>query len=247
MNGARTLLLLLIWGVLGAGCAYRPWAGDLKPLDEGQQPLKGMVVEDDGTVTFTEKRLEISLRPLTDDELNRQFSASSQKGNRSTNPFTFGNGKFYRTGETPQRFTVFKLVVKNYEYPKVRVAGDMVVQSRNGRKYYALSLAQLEAYYRSYAVAYRGNEYQEYKERRAILQRTLFPLEDIFSGQVKEGFVVFEPLADDVADITTTVKDIVTRFDFQGNALESTDVSYRFRRDLGRLYPDGRKEIAGKD
>lgn len=247
MNRTRTLLPFLIWGALGAGCAYRPWAGDLKPLDESHQPLQGMAVADDGTVSFAQRRLEISLRPLTDEELNRQFSTSSQSGPHSTNPFTFGNSKYYRTGETPQRFTVFKLVVKNYEYPKVRLAGQMVLESRNGRKYYALSLEQLYAYYRTYAIGYRGNEYMEYKERRAILQRTMFSLEDIFSGQEKEGLVVFEPLADDVDAITATIKNIVTRFDYQGNAVENIEASYRFRRDLGRIYPDGRKEVTSKD
>lgn len=246
MNSARVLLPLLIWGALGAGCAYRPWAGDLKPLDEAQQPVKGMAVEDDGTVVFTQGRLEVRLRPLTDEELNRQFSIYSQSGPHSVNPYTFGDSKYYRTGETPRRFTVFKLTVKNYEYPKVRLAGDMVIQSQNGRKYYALKLEQLYAYYRTYAIGYRGKEYNEYKERRSLLQRTVFSLEDIFSGQEKEGFVVFEPLADDVEDITVTLKDIVIRFDYQGSPVERLEASYRFRRDLGRIYPDGRTEVPSK-
>lgn len=243
MKRTGILLCLLLWG---PGCAYRPWAGDLKPLEESQQPVQGVAVEDDGTVIFAKGRLEISLRPLTDEELNRQFSASSHSGPRSTNPYTFGNSQYYRTGETPRRFTVFRLAVKNYEYPKVRLAGEVVLESRNGRKYYALNLEQLGVYYRSYAIGYRGNEYLEYKERRSLLQRTMFPQEDIFSGQESEGFVVFEPLADDVEDIIVTIEDIVIRFDYRGSPVESLEASYRFRRDIGRVYPDGRTEVISK-
>lgn len=239
------LLCFLISAPSWSGCAYRPWAGDLKPLEE--QPLQGMAVADDGTVSFSKERLEISLRPLSDEELNRQFSSSSESGPRSTNPYTFGNSQYYRTRETPRRFTVFRLTVKNYEYPKVRLAGEVVAESRNGRKYYALDLAQLDAYYRSYVIGYRGNEYKEYKERRDILQRTMLPREDIFSGQEKEGFIVFEPLADDVEDITLTIKDIVIRFDYRGSPVEGLEASYRFRRDIGRIYPDGRTEMTSKE
>jgi plastocyanin len=43
---------------------------------------------------------------MTDEELNRQFSAMSQGGARSTNPYTFGDSKVFRTDETPQRLLV---------------------------------------------------------------------------------------------------------------------------------------------
>lgn len=241
----RASALLIFLGAFLSACAYRPYAADVEPLDEQQQD-QGVTVADDGTVTYTQGRLEVRLRPMSDDELNRQFASYSQSGARSTNPYTFGNSEYFTTGETPRRFTVFKLSVKNYEYPKVRVAGDIVLESANGRKYYALTLQQLDTYYRIYAQGYRGNEYTEYKDRRDIFKRTAFPREDIFSGQEVEGYVLFKPLADDVEEIVVQIQDIVVRFDYRGEPVESTGAIFRFRRDIGRIFPDGTIELTSR-
>ena len=245
MYRAHQALAALSVAALLSACAYRPYAGAFEPFDEDQQLVAGMAVADDGSVTFAQGRLEIRLRPLTDEELNRQFAAYSQRGPRSVNPYTFGNSEMFSTGETPRRFTVFRLTVKNYEYPKVRVRGEMSIASDNGRWYYALTLSQLDTYYRAYVMGYRGNEYGEYKERRAILQRTIYPDKEIFSGQEAEGYVVFPALADDVSAITVSVPDIVIRYDYRGDPVESIAAAYRFRRDIGRRYPDGRVEWIG--
>ena len=243
MVRASTLLIFL--GAFLSSCAYRPYAGNIKPLPEsGQAP--GMTVADDGTVTFVQGRLEIGLRPMSDEELNRQFASYSQSGPHSTNPYTYGNTRFFMTGDTPHRFTVFRLTVKNYEYPKVRLAGDIVLESANGRKYYALTPQQLDTYYRIYAQGYRGNEYFEYKERRDILRRNAFPEEDIFSGQEEDGYIVFKPLDDDVESMTVRIEDIVVRFDYRGEPVETIEAVFRFRRDIGRIYPDGRIELSSR-
>lgn len=242
----RASIAIIFLGALLSACAYRPYAGDVKPLGEGEQAA-GVTVADDGTVTYTQGRLDIRLRPMSDEELNRQFAGNSQQGARSTNPYTFGNSEYFATGETPRRFTVFRLSVKNYEYPKVRMAGDMVLKSTNGRKYYTLTLQQLDTYYRIYAQGYRGNEYFDYKQRRDIIKRTGFlKEEDIFSGQEVEGYIIFEPLADDVESISVTIDDIVVRFDYRGEPVESIGATFLFERDIGRLYPDGRIELTSQ-
>jgi len=242
----RASIAIIFLVALLSSCAYRPYAGDVRPLGEEQQ-ASGVTVADDGTVTHTQGRLEIRLRPMSDEELNRQFVGNSQQGARSTNPYTFGNSEYFMTGETPRRFTVFKLSVKNYEYPKVQVAGDIVLESANGRKFYALTLEQLDAYYRIYAQGYRGNEYFDYKRRRDIIKRTSFPKKDvIFSGQEAEGYIVFKPLLDDVQKITATIDDIVVRFDYRGEPMESIGATFLFERDIGRSYPDGRIELTSQ-
>ena len=76
-----TKCLISLIGVLlfFQGCAYRYYAEDFKPKSEQEQgPNK--TVADDGTVSFKQARLGISLRPMTDAELNRQFSAYSNEG-----------------------------------------------------------------------------------------------------------------------------------------------------------------------
>ena len=244
------MLAVLLAG--GTGCAYRYYAEDLKPQSEARQG-ENRVVADDGTVTFSQGRLEVSLRPMSDTELNRQFANESQDGINSTNPFTFANSKVFLTNETPRRFTVFRLKVSNYEFPKVYLDPKLIyILADNGRKYYALNFEQLNTYHRRYSRGgltgesqggVPGNEYQEWKARQSILRRTLFPDEQIFSAQEVEGYVVFRPLDHDVDRLTVHVPEVTVRFDFKGDPVETTDVSARFERAIGKIYPDGRKEM----
>ncbi|HID09834.1 MAG TPA: hypothetical protein EYP17_00840 [Candidatus Latescibacteria bacterium] len=232
--------------VVGCGYGYYYYAGPLKPVGESEQVITGMAVYDDGTVTFTKERLEVSLRPMTDEELNRQFASASKGGPKATNPYTYGDSKYWDLGITPQRFTVFRLKVKNYTYPKVLLdPTKTIIVADNGREYWALSLEQLTLYYRTYAVAYAGNEYDRFEARKDILKRTLYPGDPIFSGQEQEGYVVFPALHPDVDKITVWVKDMVLRFDYKDEPIETMDVAFRFRRDIGKMYPDGRIELAG--
>ncbi|HIE04690.1 MAG TPA: hypothetical protein EYP61_08020 [Candidatus Latescibacteria bacterium] len=241
------LLMALAITVVGCGrFGYYYYTGPLKPVGEPQQFMKGMTVYDDGTVSFTKERLEVSLRPMTDEELNRQFASASRGGPKATNPYTYGDAKYRDLGITPSRFTVFRLKVKNYTYPKVLLdPSNMVIVADNGREYWALNLEQLILYYRSFAVAYAGNEYDRFEARKDILKRTLYPGDPVFSGQEEEGYVVFPALHPDVDKITVWVKDLVLRFDYRGEPLETMDIAFRFRRDIGRMYPDGRIELVG--
>jgi hypothetical protein len=228
--------------LLTAGCAWRPYTGEVQPASEEQQAAN-MTVADDGTITWIQERLEVRMRPINDEELNRQFGGGDE-GAYSENPFTYGGVEDFYTGEDKRRFTVFMLGIKNYQYPKVRLMGDVVLESANERKYYDLSMKQLDRYFRAYAIGYRGNEYGVYKERRAILQSTMFKRNDIFSGQEVEGYVLFEPLHSDVADMTVTLKDLVIRFDYRGEPVEAVDVPFHFEREVGRQFPDGTVEIS---
>lgn len=238
---ALAALLLL------AGCSYRYYAEALKPLSEAEQG-ENMTVADDGTVTHTQGRLEISLRPMTDEELNRQFGSASLDGANSRNPYTFGNSTWFRTGDTPRRFTVFRAFVSNYQYPKVYLDPESVyITTSNGRKYYALTREQLWVYYHRYvgggtggnAPGVTGNAHSVWTERDAILRSTMLPDEPVFSAQEKEGYLVFKPLAPDVEVLTVHMPGVVVRFDYRGDPVEEVDVAMRFEREVGRVYPDG--------
>lgn len=229
---------LAIWAmsVLG-GCGYHHYAGPLQP--HGQQ-ASSMTVADDGSVTYLQGRLEVRLRPVTDDELNRQFGSQSEGGAKATNPYTYGDTEFYQGKKKRQRFTVFSLNVKNYEYPKVRVDPQMIqAHTSNKRVYWSLSTQQLDNYYRAYAVGYRGNEYSRYRERRDLLLRTTFAAQDIFSGQEAEGLIVFQSLHPDVDHLRVVISDLILRFDYRNEPIETLDLTYEFERDIGREYPDG--------
>ena len=245
---------LLCTLLLFAGCSHRYYAEDLKPVSEAEQG-ENKTVADDGTVAYKQARLEISLRPMTDEELNRQFSAYSSEGADSRNPYTFGNSTYFRTGETPQRFTVFRVFVSNYEYPKVYLDPTQVyITTSNGRKYYALTREQISIYYRRYvqggtggnAPGVSGNAHSVWKERDGIMRRSMFVNEQVFSAQESEGFLVFEPLAPDVDELTVHITDVIVRYDYKGDPVEDVDVEMSFERKIGRVYPDGSKVATGK-
>jgi len=239
--------------LLFSGCSHRYYAEDLKPVSEAEQGVN-KTVADDGTVAYKQARLEISLRPMTDEELNRQFSAYSSEGADSRNPYTFGNSTYFRTGETPQRFTVFRAFVSNYEYPKVYLDPTQVyITTSNGRKYYALTREQISIYYRRYvqggtggnAPGVSGNAHSVWKERDGIMRRSMYVNEQVFSAQESEGFLVFEPLAPDVDELTVHIPDVIVRYDYKGDPLEEVDVEMSFERKIGRVYPDGSKVATG--
>lgn len=71
--------------LMAAGCAYRPFVGPLTPVEAQSE---GMEVFDDGRVVYSIDRFEIAARPMTDAELNRQFSDASTGGVTSTNAYT---------------------------------------------------------------------------------------------------------------------------------------------------------------
>ncbi len=233
---------VLVALTLVAGCSWRPYAGVVRASSEAYQ-AENTTVADDGTVTFGQGRLEVSLRPVSDDELNRQFGGGDL-GADSRNPLTYGGVQDFYTGDRVQRFMVFLLKVKNYQYPKVRLDGDVVIETDNQRQYYDLSSDQLDRYFRAYTIGYRGNEYGVYKERRAVLAQTMFPRSDIFSGQEEEGYVLFEPLHYDVERMTVHVRDLVVRFNFRGEPEESIDARFAYEREVGRFYPDGTVELS---
>jgi len=221
-----------------AACGYYHYAGPLHPRAD---QAVDMQVADDGSVTFARDRFEVGLRPVTDAELNRQFASHSQAGPRSTNPYTFGNTEFWEGEKERARFTVFHLRVKNYAYPKVKIdPARIVLRARNGREYWSLGLQQLDTYFRAYARGYQGNEYARYQERLDLLRRTVFKNEEIFSGQEVEGYVVFPVLHADVCEIEAAIQDAVLRFDYRNEPVEMVEINYRFTRDTGRIYGDGK-------
>ena len=124
----------------------------------------------------------------------------------------------------------------------------------NGRKYYSLTRAQMAIYFRRYAgggsagdsPGIPGNAYNVWKERDGILRRTMYQNEQIFFGSGEsDGYVVFEPLAHDVDELTVHIDDVVIRFDYKGDPLETSDVEMQFGREVGRIYPDGRRIVVG--
>lgn len=222
---------LIIAALLLIGCG-RYFPGPIRPAVEAEQAPR-MTVSDDGTVTYSYERLEISLRPMTDAELNRSFLSQSTKGAESTNPYTYGDWVPLGETHTPARFTVFLLKTKNYAYPKIRVDPlEVVIHTQNKREYRPLDLLKLSEYYRGHALAWAGNFHDKYRQNVDVLRRTMYKANMLFSGQEDEGYIIFPPLADDVTSFSITLEDIVLRFNYADEPMESLQLTYQFERDV---------------
>tara|TARA_B100000809_G_scaffold231152_1_gene246067 strand:+ start:532 stop:1197 length:666 start_codon:yes stop_codon:yes gene_type:complete len=209
----------------------------VKPLSETEQ-ADHMVVQDDRSVTFVYERLEIGLLPLSDGELNRQFPGISDKGAKSTNPYTYGN--WTRMGEEwiPPRYSVWRLRIKNYAYPKIRIdpAKIELVSDDGYRTYKTLEMLEIVEYYYSQIVGYAGNEYRRFKSREDILNRTMFKGEVLFSGQEAESYIVFPALDPDVTSFVVNLSDVAVRFNYMDEPVETIDLAFRFEREVHKGY-----------
>lgn len=225
------------------GCGHYLIPGPFQPARPDQQASTGegnrMEVFDDGSVTFIQNRLEVSVRPMLDDELNRQFASLSDDSDSPadeipTNAFTFGDWIDPKTGKPPSRFSIFKVSVKNYEYPKVKFDPlKIVLSSGNGRDYYPWGKYDVEEYFRRFAPAYNGIGYRRYAERRDMIERAVFPNDEfVFSGQETEGYVLFPVIHSDVEQVDFRIPEMGIRFNFRDEPTETLDLTFRFNREL---------------
>ena len=240
------LLPLLCISLMTAGCGHYLIPEHFQPLDVAQQlaPDEDTAIEvlDDGTVTFSMGRLQVSVRPMLDEELNRQFRHLSNDvipaDPLPSNPFTYGDWEDPRTGRPPQRFTIFLLTIKNYEFPKVKLDPlKIVIESTNHREYFPWGPYDFEEMFRRHALAFNGQGYERYTARKEMIRRATYPDDEFcFSGQEVQGYVIFPRVHDDVEEITLTIYDLAYHYDYRGEPLETVDISYRFKRKLNKVW-----------
>ena len=106
--------------------------------------------------------------------------------------------------------TVFRLSVRNYEYPKVGIdPAGILMRSADGRKWYSLARGLFD--------------------RMDWLRETLFPADAVYSGQETSGYVVFPALDADVRDVQVTLS-AVLMYDYLGEPVRAVDLACRFTR-----------------
>ncbi len=139
---------------------------------------------------------------------------------------------------TPPKYTVFLLKVKNYAYPKMKIDPSKaeLISTTSKRTYDVLALEEILEYYYAHALGYAGNYYQRFQERRDILRRTLYENEALFSGQEKEGFIVFPRLDPDVKEFSVQLSDIALRFNYRQEPVETVELTFRFQREVFKGY-----------
>lgn len=234
LSNSLLLVPALVGCLLVAGCStqigMRRFAE--APVPASQQ-ASGMVVEDDGTILYAQDRLEIAVRVLSEEFLDRQFPNQSNSGPESTNPYTYGNWKPWGESKAPQRFTVLSVRVKNYAFPKVLLDPDnMWITTPSGRNYSVFDAGLLDDQFDPYLGSYSGQSHRRYREITDILNQTLLKADYVFSGQEVTGYVVFPALHNDVEVFAVHVADLALRFDYKSEPIETVDLVYKFDREV---------------
>ena len=189
------------------------------PLQPVSHQAEGMTVNDDGSITYALDRLSINLKPMTDEELNRLAPGRDL----SNNPYTFGEWTAAGDEWTPPRFTIFRLKVSNYQYPKVKLDPlNARITTANTRQYEVLSRT--------------GQGRKTFQARTDALKRTLYSGALVFSGSEEQGYLVFPLLDDDVRAIQVHLENIVLRFDYADAPVEAIDLSFSFQRNILQGY-----------
>ena len=201
-------------------------------------------MEDDGSISYNLEGLKISVKPMTDEKLNAMFPDNSFLKEASTNPYSYGNWVDPELGYTPNRFTVFLVKVFNYAQPKVNLdpARAVLTTDRGGRLLpYARdqkdspgSERNFESYYERIKGS-SGVERNRFEERLGIVRQTLFTDGQIFKGDKKDGFIVFDPLDETVKEMMLEINDFVLKYDSNNWPQEKINLSFSFKRELKKI------------
>lgn len=207
-------------------------------------------LEEDGEVSYNLEGLKIAVKPMTDEKLNKMFPENSYQEEASTNPYTYGNWIDPDLGYTPNRFTVFLVKVFNYAQPKVNLdpMNSVLTTDRGGRLLpYARDQKDSPGNERNFESYYEkikgssGVERNRFEERLGLVRQTLFVEGQIFKGDKKDGFIVFDPLDENIKEVNLKLRDFVLKYDSNNWPQEKTDISFIFKRELNKIIEEKEK------
>ncbi|HJP31451.1 MAG: hypothetical protein QF689_04265 [Candidatus Latescibacteria bacterium] len=257
---SRVWAALLMPAILLMGCIGGTLQGFLPPVYEYTSLLvpnadgdAAYAVNADGSITFDEEGLRITVRNLSDNELNERYSDVSYQDRFSANPFTYGNWRDPSLGYTPSRFTVFEVEVFNPVLPKVELPPNGVVL-RTGQgeylQFFGINREDSENSLEDYYTLTRGpggNEQYRFDQRMGIIREELYRGDQqVFKGDDYSGFIVFESLHPDVTTIELLVTDLALQFDESNNPSKTTDLTFRFDRRIDKRRLEGEEERAAR-
>ena len=199
-------------------------------------------LESDGTVSYTLEGLRLLVRHLSDPQLNALFPTESSQGEYSINPYTFGDYVDPTVGYVRNRFTVFEIEVHNRALAKVELnpLKAVLLTERRGeflQPYGILSGSaprNFESYYRARRSP-SGNDFYRFNMRMGIVRSNNYNIDrKIFKGESYRGLIAFDPLADEVAQVSLVLRDFVLKFNPHNAPLETTTLRFAFRREVRR-------------
>jgi hypothetical protein len=198
---------------------------------------EGYTLEEDGTIVYQREGMKATVYFISDQELNAAFPEHSNKGEASINPYTYGNWVDPELGYTPNRFTVFKVTVHNYTLPKINLnPADALLTSDRGDRLNAYVREAKEIGHLSFEDYYQermgssGVEQARFDERMGLVRQTLYVDGKVFKGDMKEGYLAFDPLDPQVKKVQLTLKDFVLRYDANDWPSELIDLTFSFER-----------------
>lgn len=230
-------LFLVLSGCAGMAPQRVQFRSLLVPIPD--QLGEGYSQEEDGTVVYERPGMKVAVTYVSDEELNAMFPEHSNKGHASTNPYTYGNWVDPDLGYTPQRFTVFKVTVHNYTLPKINLnPAEALLTSDRGDQLHAYVREATEIGHLSFEDYYRarmgrsGVEENRFEERMGLVRQTLYVDGKVFKGDMKEGFLAFDPLDPRVKKVQLILKDFVLRYDANDWPSELVDLTFPFDRQI---------------
>ena len=239
MRSMAILLPALVGGCISFSPTLYLYETRLTPIV--QQDEEARLTREDGSVTFALEGLRIRVEPMIDEALDREFPDDSNKGFFSTNPYTYGDWIDPLLGYTPNRFTVFRVTVINDIYAKVLLDPlKPVLRTDRGEVMHSYGIPSFsphqsfERYYRAIR-GQSGNEFYRFDLRMGNVRSKAY-LEDVrvFKGESYAGFLAFDSLSEDVAQVQLELKEFVLKFDASGQPIETIDIVLDFDRHIGK-------------
>jgi len=197
----------------------------------------------DGTVAYAVAGLRVEVRYVTDRALNALWPQESAQGPHSYNAYTYGDYVDPQAGYVRNRFTVFAVSVYNLGFPKVELQPlqSRLTTNRRGEKLtpYGTTTGSaahsFESYYRA-RKGVTGNEDYRFDMRLGQVRTSNYGVgEKIYKGENYSGFIVFDPLAAEVAEVCLHIRDFVLKFNAFDQPLQTLDLDFRFVRHIEQV------------
>ena len=189
----------------------------------------------DSAAVFRTEGLVIKVSYRSKQELQAEYP-DSHEGRVNLNPFTFGTKMNNDLGYVPDRFTVFELDLNNIGRPLVQFGAkdaELITDRGDHLRPWGIQKGDAVDTFEEYYRARRGpggNDQQWYRERLAIVEKSLYRGEaPLFKGQRKGGKLVFSLVHNEVQWASLHLRDVVIAFDENGLPSETIDLEFRFQ------------------
>ena len=250
-----SLAVHALWSaLLLAGCTllYPPRYERVSLLVPRSDPGPGYTLGEDETIAYAVEGLRVEVRYMTDRALNALWPQESSQGPHSYNAYTYGDYVDPQTGYVRNRFTVFAVSVYNLGFPKVELQPlqSRLTTNRRGEELtpYGITTGSaahsFESYYRALKGVTGNEDYRFDMRMGQVLTSNYGVGEKIYKGENYSGFIVFDPLADEVEEVRLHIRDFILKFNAFDQPLQTFDIDFRFSHQIEQAALASRTQAA---